>query len=378
MKYHTIRKTIYTALLLVLMFSCGNNDNKRDQLAEYKMQLSTLKKEITALENEIENEGGAENDLVNVEVEELQLQSYNHYIDVVGKVLADENTVVSAEGPGKITRIAVKEGDHVREGQVLAYLNNDAIESQIAQVKAQLQLATTTFERRKKLCDMQIGSEIEYLQAKANKETQMQNLKALEAQLNMLTVKSQIDGVVDEIFQKSGEIAGPSIPFARVVNIGNIHVTADVGERYVGAIKSNDSTEIYIPALDSTIDATIFRSATVINDVSRTFKVRINLENKDHRVKPNLISKVKLKVYSADRLLIVPSILVKQDFEGDFLFVVEQKDGKTIAKKAYVKSIFDADNKTIISEGLKAGDNIVTEGYTQVVNGTQVKVTNSQ
>ena len=91
-------------------------------------------------------------------------------------------------------------------------------------------------------------------------ESQIQSQKALEAQLSMLTVKSQIDGVVDEVFQKNGEIAGPGIPFARVVNVDNIYVVAEVGERFVGTINENDPATVYIPALDSTIEASIFRS----------------------------------------------------------------------------------------------------------------------
>lgn len=372
-----IRKTVSLILLALLLASCGNDVDKKKQLAQYKDQLTELKKEISALEDAIESEGGTKSNAVNVNTEVVRPQTYNHYIEATGKVQADQNTTVSAEGPGKITRIVVTEGDRVRRGQALAYLNNDAIESQIEQIKAGLQLSTTTFERRKKLWDQQIGSEIEYLQAKADKEAQQQNLKTLEAQLSMLTIKSQIDGVVDEVFQKSGEIAGPAIPFARVVNIDNIYVNAEVGERFVGMINDGDSTTVHIPALNETIDATIFRSSTVINDVSRTFRVRINLNNTEHKIKPNLISVVTLKVYSADSLLIVPSILVKQDFEGDFLFVVEQRDGKTYAKKTYVKSMFDTDNKTIISDGLKDGDTIVAQGYNQIVNGTEIKIVNS-
>ncbi len=377
---HLIKKIFKAstlALLVVLATSCGNDNDKKEQLSEYKKQMSDLKKEISSLEEEIEKEEGTSGNSVNVATEIVRPQTYNHFIEVTGKVKADKNTMVSPEGAGKIMRILVKEGDRVRQGQVLAHLNNDAIDSQIEQAKANLELATTTFERRKKIWDQNIGSEIEYLQAKAQYETQEQNLKALQAQLSMLTVKSQINGVVDEIFQRTGEIASPNTPFARVVNIDDIYVDAEVGERFVGMINDGDSASVFFPALEKTMDAKIFRSSTVINDISRTFRVRINLKNQEQNIKPNLISVVKLKVYTADSLLIVPSILVKKDFEGEFLFVTEQKDGKTYAKKQYVKSIFNTNNKSIISEGLKSGDAIVTKGYNQIVNGTEIKIINS-
>ncbi|SMO59115.1 RND family efflux transporter, MFP subunit [Saccharicrinis carchari] len=364
-------------VFILLATSCGNEENKTEKLAEHKKELLELKKEISALEDEIEAENGTSGSIVNVTTRIVRPQTYNHFIEVTGKVKTDQNTMVSPEGGGKITRIVVTEGERVSKGQVLAHLNNDAIESQIEQVKAGLQLAVTTFERRKKLWDRNIGSEIEYLQAKAEMEAQEQNLKSLQAQQAMSTVKSQINGIVDEIFQRKGEIAGPSIPFARVVNIDEVYVNAEVGERFVGMINDGDSASVFFPALDKNVQATIFRSSTVINDISRTFRVRINLKNSGNKIKPNLISVVKLKVYSADNLLIVPSILVKQDFDGEFLFVTEQKEGKTYAKKQYVKSVFNTDNKSIISEGLKDGDTIVTQGYNQIVNGTEIKIVNS-
>lgn len=192
----------------------------------------------------------------------------------------------------------------------------------------------------------------------------------------MTTVKSQIDGIVDEVFQNKGEIAGPGIPFARVVNIDEIYISAEIGERFLGKINKGDSASIYFPAINKNVSATIQRSSTVINDISRTFRVRINLKNTNQSIKPNLISEVKLKVYTADNMIIVPAILVKQDFDGEFIFIVEQKDGKTYAKKQYVKSIFNTDNKSIISEGLNDDDIIISEGYNQIVNGTEISIVN--
>lgn len=377
MKY--IKNTMILILLALLTGACASKsiEDKITQLNEHKTELSKLKKEISKLENEIEMEQGNSTNAVNVATKIIKPQTYKHYIEVTGKVKADENTIISPEGVGKITNIIIEEGDKVKRGQVLAYLNTDAIQSQIEQAKVNLNLAITTFNRQQKLWNQNIGSEIEYLQAKSNKESQEQSLNSLEAQLAMSTVRSQIDGVVDEVFQKKGEIAGPSIPFARVVNLDKIYINTEVGEGFIGKINKGDETSVFLPALDTTIGAKIFRSSTVINDISRTFRVRINLNNVNHKIKPNLISVVKLKVFSADSLLIVPSILVKQDFEGEFVFVTTEKDGKYYAKKQYVTSIFNSNNSTIISEGLNDGDAIITEGYDQIVNGTEIAIVKS-
>lgn len=372
-------RNILIGLLAISLAACSGGDTKEKitQLAELKAEFTELKKEITKLEKEIEKESGTKEGAINVATKLITPETYNHYIEVTGKVKADENTIISPEGAGKITEILVEEGDNVRKGQTLAYLNNDALDTQIEQAKVNLNLAVTTFERQERLWNQNIGSEMEYLQAKSNKESLEQNLRSLKAQKDMMSVKSQINGVVDEVFQRKGEIAGPSLPFARVVNIDKVYINTEVGEKFLGTINKGDATEIYFPSLDKKVDAKIYRSSTVINDISRTFRVRINLNNPSHEIKPNLLTSVKLRVFSADNLIIVPSILVKQDFEGEFIFVATESNGKTSAKKQYVTSIFNSDNKTIISEGLKSGDKIITEGYDQIVNGTEIAIVKS-
>ncbi|WP_171973216.1 efflux RND transporter periplasmic adaptor subunit [Saccharicrinis aurantiacus] len=372
-------RNILIGFIAISLAACSGSETKEkiSELAELKADFTELKKQITKLEKEIEEESGSKEGAVNVATKVITPETYNHYIEVTGKVKADENTIISPEGAGKITEILVEEGDNVRKGQTLAYLNNDALDTQIEQAKVNLNLAITTFERQERLWNQNIGSEMEYLQAKSNKESLEQNLRSLNAQKDMMSVKSQINGVVDEVFQRKGEIAGPSLPFARVVNIDKVYVNTEVGEKFLGTINKGDATEIYFPSIKKTVDAKIYRSSTVINDISRTFRVRINLDNKSHEIKPNLLTSVKLRVFSADDLIIVPSILVKQDFEGEFIFVATESNGKSIAKKQYVTSIFNSDNKTIISEGLKSGDQIITVGYDQIVNGTEIAIVKS-
>ncbi len=372
-------KKIFIALFTVAyLSSCSSSsEDKMAKLTELKTQMSELKTEIAKLESEVDKESNNEEGAINVATATIKPETYKHYIEVVGKVHADENTTISPESAGKITRILVEEGDRVKKGQVLAYLNNDALLSQIEQVKVDLDLAQTTYNRQEKLWNQNIGSEMEYLQAKSKLASTQQNLSALQAQLDMMSVKSQIDGVVDEVFQKKGEIAGPSIAFARVVNIDKIYIKSEVGEKFLGTIHKGDDTQVTFPAINKTVEAKIYRSSTVINDISRTFSVRININNTDNSIRPNLLSKVKLCVFSSDSLIVIPSLLVKKDFHGEFVFITNKEDGKTVAKKQYVKSVFNSDNKTIISEGLTPGNEIITTGYDQVVNGTAVNVKNS-
>lgn len=367
-------KKLLSLILIAVLFSCSTNDKKakEEQLNEYKQELSRLKKEITKLEKELADESG--NNIVNVITKPVVYSRFRHYVDVAGSVKADKNILLSPEAGGNIISINVKEGDKVRKGQILGRLNTEMIERTIKEVQINYDLAVTTFKRRKNLWDQNIGSEMEFLQAKSKKEALEQKLESMKAQLDMALIKSPIDGVVDDIFQKTGEIAGPQIPFARIVNIDKLYLIADVSEMYLTKIHQGDEVEIDFPVINKKITKKVFRVSSVIDPSSRTFRVRVNLDNKDKMIKPNMMAVLKLLIYSSDSSIVVPSILVKKDFTGKFIFIAEKQDSKWYARKRYLETGITNNNKTVVTEGLKEGDMVIIKGYAQVVDGSQIEM----
>lgn len=369
-------KRILSIILIAVLASCSATSDKKakeQELAEYKQQLSALKKKISKLEKELAEESGA--NVVNVYVDPVKITGFRHYVDVSGNVNADKNVIVSPETGGNIVSINVKEGDKVRKGQILGRLNTEMIERTIKEVQINYNLAVTTYNRRKNLWDQQIGSEMEYLQAKSQKESLEQKLESLKAQLDMALIKSPIDGVVDEIIQKVGEMAGPQIPFARVVNLENLYINADVSEMYLPQIHKGEEVDVSFPVINKKMRKKIYRVSNVIDPSSRTFRVRVNLMNNDDgQIKPNMMAVLKLLIYSNDSAIVVPSILIKKDFTGEFLFIAEQQDGKWYARKRYLVTGIKNNNQTVVVEGLKEGDELITKGYAQVVDGAEINI----
>ncbi|WP_244824753.1 efflux RND transporter periplasmic adaptor subunit [Carboxylicivirga mesophila] len=364
--------------LIALMVACsakqGDDDRqvKEEQLNQYKKELSELKKNIAKLEKELaaDKKEGA----VNVVATPVKPRLYEHFVDVTGKVEADKNIIVSPEAAGKIVSIEVKEGDRVKKGTVLARLNTEMTQRSLAQIDINLKLATTTFERQADLWQQNIGSEMEYLQAKSNKEALEQQKEALEAQLDLAIVRAPINGVVDEVIQKEGEMAGPQLPFARLVNIEQIYITADVSEIYLQQVHAGDKVNLEFPVINKTTEAKIFRSSSVIDPGSRTFRVRINMNNQSNDIKPNMLAVLKLRTFAAEDAIIVPSILVKKDFSGEFVFVAEEVDGQMRAKKRYIETGIKDNNNTLVVKGIEPGDKIITKGYAQVVDGSAISI----
>ncbi len=369
-------KKLLIASIIPLLFACSSKDaeksmDKAEQLKQYKSELAVLKTKISDLEIEIRSTN-KEEETIKVVTNKLSSSQFEHFIQVTGNVEADKNITITPETAGNIISIDVTEGQHVSKGDILGKLNTSQIQQQIDQVKTNLDLNTTIFERQERLWNQKIGSEIEYLQAKANKEGLERNIKALEAQKNMAIITAPFSGIVDKIHQKKGELAGPSIPFAQLVNIDKVYVEGDVSESFLNYIKAGEMAELDFPAINFQTKSTINRTSNVIDPGNRSFKIRINLNNPTHIIKPNLISVVKIKDYEVEDAMVVPSIIIKKDFEGNYLYVAIQEGKHLVARKTYVNVSKTYNNVSMIESGLSLGDQIITEGFAQVVNGSLI------
>lgn len=372
-----------TALsIIVFLASCGANINgdlekKKSELAKYQSELNDLKTKIANLEKEIaalDTNASFSDAGILVETKLIHPEKFEHFFEVSGTVATDDNVTLSAEAAGQIKSILVKEGQKVSAGQVLVKLNTATIESSIEEVKTALELATTVYERQKKLWEQKIGSEIQFLQAKNNKESLEQKLKTLQTQLALSIVKAPGEGVVDEIYRKEGEMVMPGTPMVQFVNLNNMKMLADVSEMYVKSVKQGDKASVSFPALGiENLDAQINRTSNVINLKNRTFKVEVSLPNKDQILKPNAIGMLKIKDFEADSAFVVPTMILGKDSKGDYLYTVIDKDGKKVARKTYVKTGKTSGSKTMITEGLNPNDNVITAGYNEVSDGAIIR-----
>lgn len=368
----------FLSSLMVLNWGCGPQDpanqqeEKKEQLEEYKNQMNELKRKIAEIESETTDKTPANK--ANVEVSKLEPVLFEQFIEYIGSVSTDQNIIVSPETSGKIKSIEVREGDNVKKGQILARLNTESIQQTLEEVKVNLELASNLYERRKKLWAQNVGSEVEYLQAESNMKALEKKLQNLQAQLDMAVIQAPISGVVDDLIQNQGEMAGPSIPFARLVNLEHVYITTNISEKYLKSIKAGDSVSVTFPVLNIEKKAVIFRTSEMIDPDSRTFEVRVNLENKDQALQPNLMGNLRLRVSRIRDALVVPSLLVKNDFKGEFIFLAQESNGEPVAVKQYISTIIQDNNKTVVSDGLQPGNQIITKGFGQVTDGTPLNI----
>jgi RND family efflux transporter MFP subunit len=271
----------------------------------------------------------------------------------------------------------VKEGQRVSAGTLLARLNTDITQSSIEEVETNLELAAVMFKKQKELWDQNIGSEVQYLQAKSSVESLEARLKTMQAQLAMASIRAPFSGIVDQIFRKEGELAVPGVQFMRLVNLSEVIVSADIAETYINDVKAGDMVSVEFPSYgDDKTDVKVSRTGNVISTNNRSFPIEIRMKNAGRNLKPNSMAVVHINDYSNEEAMSVPSIIIKQDVnKGFFLFIVDTDDkGNTIASKRYVKPGKSYGGYTEILSGLEAGDMVIVEGYNTVANGTRIDI----
>lgn len=372
-----MKKILFVFIALIVLAACSGTKvedeaAKRVKLQELKQQAHDIEQQISALEKELTVTEGK--DVVKVKAVSLNNQKFEHFIEVTGTVEADEDINVAPETSGIIDEVLVTEGQNVRKGQVLARINTDLLDRSVDELQVQLDLAKTNYERQKNLWDQNVGSEMEFLRAKNNMESLEKRIASLQTQIDLAEIKSPADGVVDVVYQKKGNIGSPQVPFAKVVNISHLKIYADVSESYLTKVHVGDKVQIRFPALNTELEANIAQIGNVIDPNNRTFRIRINLNNPDKSIKPNLISVLKLRDYLNESAIIVPALYIKEDFSGHYTYVVEQNGNNTVAKKVYVTPGMSDNNITEITEGLNEGMLVVSEGYNQIADGTEVQL----
>jgi len=346
----------------------------KEQIFAYKEQLVEINAKIVELEAQLtENDTLTTKDGLFVSVEKLQKSSFKHYFEATGSVEAVNDAFISPQFSGQIKKIYVEEGDRVTKGKLLAELNSEVLQSSIVEIENGLTLATTLFQKQEELWNQKIGTEVAYLSAKNTKEGLEKSLNTLKAQLELTKVYAPFEGIVDEIYQKVGELGVPGVKLLQLVDLNRMYINAEISETYISSIYVKDSVFLTFPSYpEIEIKSTIYQKGNVIESNNRTFNIKLKINNIEEKIKPNLLAILKLKDYETPSAILVPTVVLNKDINGQFLYIVEEADGIYIAKKVYVTVGQSNDESTIIESGLSEGEMVITEGFNLVKDGTVV------
>ena len=361
-------KNIILIGILITAIACGDKstselETKRTELESKEKQLAQLKTEIAELKRAIiELDTQSRNNAIAVRALKIERGLYKNPFQIQGLVESDQNVLISPEVPAKLLKIHVVEGQRVAPGQTIATLDGSVASSQIAELENALILAKTNYEKQERLWNQNIGSEMQYLQAKQ--------------QLGKYTLKSPISGTVDAIMANEGELVGSMTggPVARIVNLKDIKVKANVSERYINQISKGQSVSLSFPSIGLVLNEKIDAVGNVIDPNNRTFTVIVKPSSNLSKLKPNMLSMITAYDYVQDASISVPTRLIRTDGETFFIYAINVNGEKKTVEKRVIEIEKQFPTATIIKSGLEEGDLIITEGVNNVIVGDEVKI----
>ncbi|NVK51317.1 MAG: efflux RND transporter periplasmic adaptor subunit [Flavobacteriaceae bacterium] len=390
-------KTLYTVLIASLLFvSCTKKKEAsvEDIIATNNIeQIKNKKAEIETKQLAFE----AQIKMLNAKLDELDTNKkiplittfkvkqevFTHFLELQGNVETKQNILIYPEIPGILEAIYVKEGQQVKKGQVLAKIKDGGLSDQLAQLETQATLAKTVFERQERLWKQKIGSEMQYLQSKANYEAQTKAVAQLKTQIEKTTIVAPFDGTIDDVIKETGTVVapGPGAEIFRIVNLNNMYISTDVPERYITSVTKGKKVNIELPVLGEKLSSTIRQVGSFINPNNRSFKVEVPVPNTSGNVKPNLTAKIQVNDYTNKAAILIPQGIISENAQGEqYIYVIKNKKATNEAtvKRVIIKTGKTQGDVIEVLENLTAGTEIVLEGARSVHNGQTVKVINQK
>ena len=361
-------KKIYAYAIIVLVSSCGKTVKQSDNLLQLNSKKEMLIEQIDSLSqllNSVElniSKLDTNKRLTAVNTIKAQRKLFQHFIEVQGTVEAEQSVELYPESSGSIITILVEAGQNVYKGQTLIQIDNSVLKTNMAELQTQLELASTTYERQKRLWDQNIGSEIQFLQSKAKKEGLENRIESLKAQAKKLKISAPFSGTVDEVFSKIGGLANPMAPAIRLVNLKQVHVESEVTETYLKYIQKGTEVELFFPTIGKNISTKVSQVGNYINPNNRSFKIRINVDNPKNELKANLLADLKINDFKQNGI-VIPTKLIQKDRKGDsYVYTLKKEKEGYLVEKTYIVEKMTYSNETFIANGLLEGALIVDKG----------------
>lgn len=382
-----MKKIISLSLLTLALYSCGDESTKNVEDAIASQDLNQIKEKREQIHADYEKLAAQ---MATLDAEIIKLDNtkryplvstltvkdsaFTHYIEVQGNIETKENIMISPEYSGVLTQLNVKAGQKVSKGQVLARIDDGGMSAQLAQAENKLALDKTTFDRQKNLWDQKIGSEIQYLQTQTAYQSQQKMVKQMQAQLSKTVVRAPFSGTIDEVIVERGQVVAPGQSLFRIVNLGNMYVTANVPENYLSKLKLGASVEVYLNAIGKTYKGKVRQVGTYINPNNRTLSIEIAVPNPDNLLRPNQVAVLKIEDYINKNALLIPENIMTENAAKEKIVYVVSEGKETKVAQRIIEIGYTSGAMVEVKSGLKPGETIVTEGAKTLTDGANVEI----
>jgi membrane fusion protein (multidrug efflux system) len=314
--------------------------------------------------------------IVNVEIDTVVPAPFSSTVRITGEAQPETDVTVSAEETGRLEAFVTKKGSRLRRGQAIARIDDDVLAAQVEEARAMAEIAEDRHERQRRLWeDEGIGSEIAFLQARADAASSAARFDQLQARLTRTIVRSPVAGTFDDDLVDAGEIVQAGTPVARIVDASRLRVTGGVPERFATRVSEGDEATITFDIFTGRVfEGRIDFVGTAVDRQSRTFPIEIVMDNPEGEVKPYMIANVRVETSRIDDAIVVSREVLLRTELGFQALVIETRDGYDVAVARDLTLGTSDENDVVVLEGLAAGERVVVRGQQLTDPGDRVRI----
>lgn len=387
MKISRLSRIAIIGCSILILGSCAESnelDDLKKEKEELKASITEAEAKVVEIEEKIKELGGDENaEYPDVTVNAVEKVVFEHYITVQGVIEADDMVMVTPEVGGVISNLKVTEGDQIEKGATLVQFDSKDISSSKAEIKTQLEFATTLMDKQQSLYDKGLGNIIQLDQAKGQVASLEQALKSLDTQGGKFSVKAPFSGVIEKVYVVEGQVAGPSSALVMLVGNSGRKVVAQLSETYLKNVSVGSKVDVDLAILGQTFSGlNVSRVGGYVDPVNRTIDMEVDLKDVDgSKVVPNLMASVKVRDMIDSSAIVIPSkVILKGSDQKSFVYVLKKNSelsdsiDRFDAKKVLIETGVMYQGMTKVVSGLNEGDVVVNRGKSDIYEGAVVEI----
>lgn len=368
-------KRYLLAIILIpaLFIACSENENKADNEKQNETKEGTIVLSKEAIEK------------INLKYVTAEIKPLNGFIKVPAVIITNQNNeaLVGSLIQGRVHKVFVNVGDYVKTGQALMQIEGleiGQLKGNYLKAKANLDFAEQEYKRQKTLFEQNVGSQKNYLTAKAEYEKALaefhaedkkihsvglshediENINGNEHTSGILTIKSPIDGIIVERNVVIGQFVEPNTDAFRIININSVWADGQIYEKDILKISGKPTIEFFSPSIpNQTFKGKVIYIGQVVDEHTRTIKIRAEIQNTASKLKPNMFGEMLIPISSEAKGIVIPSESVIKDNNESYVFVVEND---STFRKQIVQIGVELNQMVEVIKGLKPGDKVVTKG----------------
>lgn len=305
-----------------------------------------------------------------VHVQVISPSELQENLSITGTVLPFKEVDLTSETSGRITKITMEEDEFVEEGDLLVKLNDGPLQAQLQQAQHQKALLEKQLNRKTQLLEKEGISQESYDQTKTDLESTKAEIQQIREQIEQTEIRAPFDGIVGLKYVEVGSYISASTQVARIRQMNPVKLDFSIPGKYAHLVEKGQQIEFRTEGADSIRTAEIYAIEPGIDQSTRTLPIRAVYPNKANKLIPGQFVTIDLTLTTTDQALMIPAKALVPELGGQKLYLY--RNGQSHSKGVEIgKRTAD---QVQVTQGLNAGDTVITQGIQSVGDGTPVKV----